>query len=493
MKTRTAPAGNRELKVTIEVEKATVDEALKAVAFSLAGRINIPGFRRSKVPYRVLERYVGRAALLAEAHEDLMQQALQHFLDQADITEPEHVELDEITDEPTSYAFTVSLEPYVDLPDDYYTLRIEPRELELTEQERAEEKAAVCDRLARLEEVASPIAWEDTVVLDIKGVVLDENQEPTDEMVLEDDEWEVALSEEYPLGPPNLEQEILGLTTGEEKQFVLTYPEDSESVYAGKSAQFDIRVLNVSRTVAAPWNAETIATVLDLDMEEEDRSQEEYETLFWQNMQSRKARSIFDEELAESLQLLQDASVVEYADASVENQIGLLVNQRLSGLAQFGIRNLETYLRYTNQSEAEFRESLREEAETDLVNKLLIWEFIKLENIQVPDDIQAQLHESSAMSARLLMESPPADMDENLTPDDVAAILSQQRMTEGLRHMGHNNLVEMYTDGVHSPNRYFVAMEGDLSDDAAPDAAPLAGEAVDEAASEPIEATTQAT
>ncbi len=458
MKAQTAPAGNRELRVTIEVDPSTVEGALKEVASKLAGRINIPGFRKSRIPYRVLERYVGRTALLAQAHEDLAQQALRYFLAEAQITEPEHVQLDKIADEPVVYTFTIALEPYVDLPTNYRALRIEPRDLELTAQEKEDEKAGLCDRFARREEVTGPIAWDDSVILDIKGVVLDENQEPTDEVVLEDDEWQVELSAEHPLGPPNLEQEILGLNTGDSKEFVLTYPEDSESVYAGRSAHFAIRVVTVERQMAAPWNAETLMAALELDPSEETRTLEEYEDIFWQRMSTQKATRIFDEELKESLQLLEDVSVVEFADASVDNQIDLLVNQRLSGLAHFGIRNLETYLRYTNQSEEEFRESLRTQAQTELVHKLLVWEFIRLEDIQISADVQRQLHEDAARNAEAAINAADPNRQPAMTENELAELLSQRQMTAHLLQMGHNALVELCTDGTHSPNQFLAAL-----------------------------------
>ncbi len=492
MKSQTAPAGNRELKVTVEMDQATVDSALQTVATSLAGRINIPGFRKSKVPYRVLERYVGRPALMAEAHEGLAQQALRFFLDEAGITEPEHVQLEKVTDEPTSYAFAVSLEPYVELLAEYRDLRIEPRVLELTAQEKEEEKAALCDGLAQMEETDSAIAWDDTVVLDIKGVVLDENLEPTDEVVLEDEEWEVEISEEHPLGPPNLEQEILGLKAGDAKEFVLTYPEESESVYAGKSARFAIRAVKVSRSAPAPWNAETIASALGLEVEGEARTLAEYEEILWERLSQRKAGEVFDEELTESLELLANTAVVEYADASVENQIDLLVNQRLSGLAQFGIRDLETYLRYTNQTEEEFRESLREQAETELVHKLLIWEFIRLEDIQIPEDEQQRVDAEAASSAQEIIESKTVKLDEGMTAENLAEFLSQQRMTANLRSLGHNALVELFTDGAHSPSTFFaVEEEVEAVEDESAEP-PNQAEAVNETAPVPVEATSQA-
>ncbi len=455
MKFRTAPAGNRELKVTVEMDQATVDNALKAVASNFAGRINIPGFRKSKVPYRVLERFVGRSALMAEAYEDLVRQALGYCLVELGITEPEQVESVAVTDEPTAYTFLISLEPYVELLPSYKTLRIEPEDLELTAEEKQEAQAELRERYASVVEVEDPIVWEDLVVLDIKGVILDENLEPTDEVVLEDDEWDVQLSAEHPLGPPNLEQEILGLKTGDDKQFVLTYPADSESVYAGKSAQFAIRVLRVSRPEPAPWNVKTLATALEIDTENENRTLEECEELFWQREQIEKAGQIFEVELSESLELLETAAVVEYADASVNNQLDLMVNEYMNNLTHLGVRDLETFLRYTNQTEEAFRESMRDRAEEELVHKLLIWEFIKLEDIQLDAELQASLAAEAARGAQELMATQADKIDENLTQDDVAEALNQQAMTANLSRVGRDALLVMYTGGVHSPSQFF--------------------------------------
>lgn len=464
MKAQTAPGANREIMVTIELDEDTVNAALRKVADTLAPRVAIPGFRRSRVPYRVLERYVGRAAMLSEAHEELGQSAIQTYLQEADLGEVESLTLERIEDQPVIYTFRIALEPYAELGD-YRELRIEVQELELTAEDRAREKSALLQQRAELAKVESPADWGDHVTLDIRSVILDEAQEPTEEVVLEDEAWQVMLDREHALTPPGLEQELLGQAPGTHKEFVLAYPEDSDSVHAGRSAHFTITVQSVERMQEAEWNADLLAQVLDEG--EATRTLAEYEEIFWRRMHDGKANQVFQAELEEAFALLESVSVLEFPAVSVEQQIDLLVNQRMHGLEQFGIRNLETYLRYTRQTQEEYRASLKPQAVANLKQNLLIWAFIEQEGIVISDEMEAQLIEDAQSQVKAVMQTEEAARNKDLSEKRLYENVLQHSLSEALRQLGRNALLELVTDGQHSITDYARASTVQGTDDAA--------------------------
>ena len=251
MKFQTAPAANREIRVTVEPDPKTVNNALAAVGNRLGRTINIPGFRKGKVPYRVVERFLGREALLEEAEPALVEQAIGAYLRSAGIEAVEAASLVERSTDPVQWTFLITLEPYVSLIDTYRDFRIEPRELEPTDEEREEFRQQTMHQSGERRTVDRPSKWGDTLTLTVHSVFLDEAGEPTDEVMLEDDDWIVDLDEEEPLSPPGLDEELLGVATGQERAFVLSWPEDSSSVHAGRSVKFEISVKDVEGWVAA--------------------------------------------------------------------------------------------------------------------------------------------------------------------------------------------------------------------------------------------------
>ena len=450
MKVQTAPVANRELRVTIELDESVVESALKEAASIAAQTITIPGFRKAKMPYRVIERYVGRPALLSQVHEKLANETIQAYLRESGLGEVENMAIETIQDDPLTYAFRLALEPYTALGD-YSELRIEPRALELTEAEREQEKARWQERHAEAAEVEAAADWQDWVTLHVKSVVLDEEGQPTDEVILEEEDWRVALEQEGTLQPPGLELEIIGLAKGQEKTFDLAYPEDSASVYAGKSVRFDLRVTSVERHVNPEWNAALLAEIMQ--DENGDRPLAEYEEVFWNRLNHDKAHRVFQEELEEACAALEEMSILEYPQSSVDAQVDLIISQRMRGLERLGVRNLETYLRYAQQTLEEFRASLEPEATAALKQNLLIWDFIQKNEIEIPADQQERLERQSAEQAVEMMNSDVGQR-EGVTLDGITSSLLQHSMSETLRHLGRNALLELCTEGVHSLVRY---------------------------------------
>lgn len=445
MKVTTAPADNREIRVTLELDAPRVDTALKTVAAALAPKVNIPGFRKAKVPYRVLERYLGRPAMLAEAHPRLRQEAIQQYLKDNRIEDAEKLILEREQDDPVAYTFRVVLEPYVALGD-FADLRVETRDLAWNEETQAEARDKILAEFTTLEAKNDAAAWGDAVTLQIKSVILDETRQPTDEIVLDEDAWEVELDPQFPLDPPGLDQEIVGQAPGARKEFVLTYPADGDSVHAGKAARFELAVTSVQSYQQPTWDAQLLARALG--EEEAAHPVEEYEQRLWQRAYELEARRIFDQELEDAFAALESVSVLEISNVTVENQIDALIEQRMRDLQQFGIRNLETYLRFAQQTLEQYRAALRPAALKIIKQNLMLWEFAACQGLAVPEAQQAELDAQARQLARELMQD--SRFQGKASEDGLHASLMQQGLSDALGRLGRNALLELVTNGAHS-------------------------------------------
>ena len=121
------------IEVTLTVEMAEEDENpfVERSYRRTVSRINVPGFRRGKAPRHIVERMIGRTALVQEALEFLVPETLHQVLQDQDVEAFAEPSI-EITDiEPVSFTATVPLEPSVDLRD-YRTIRVESESTEVS-------------------------------------------------------------------------------------------------------------------------------------------------------------------------------------------------------------------------------------------------------------------------------------------------------------------------------------------------------------------------
>ncbi|OUC08425.1 hypothetical protein RY27_09070 [Litorilinea aerophila] len=242
LKVSTEPKENRQLEMTIEVEQERVDQELRKAARKLAGQYRIPGFRKGKAPYHIVAQYVGLPALFNEFIEKLGEEVYRQALEQEQIEPYAPASLDIASLEPLTYRLTIPLEPKVDLGD-YRSLRLEEEEPVVEEAEIEEQLKQYLEQYAGWQEVDRPSQYGDMLTIDVKSVLVQEDAAEGEEtVVLDETDWDVTLDQENPMEPPGFDEALLGMRPGEEKEFVLSWPEDSQSIYAGKQARFHVKL-----------------------------------------------------------------------------------------------------------------------------------------------------------------------------------------------------------------------------------------------------------
>ena len=82
MKVKSEPIENRQMKLNIEIDAAEQEEYIDKTYKRLVKRINVPGFRKGKAPRNILERHIGREALVNEAMDDILPHVYAKALDE---------------------------------------------------------------------------------------------------------------------------------------------------------------------------------------------------------------------------------------------------------------------------------------------------------------------------------------------------------------------------------------------------------------------------
>ncbi|MCB8978539.1 MAG: trigger factor [Ardenticatenaceae bacterium] len=406
LKIQTEQDDKRQLLMTIEVPEERVEKQMRETARKLAKEVNIPGFRKGKVPYPVLLKRVGRDALRTEAVEDMLQSVFTEAIDEIDPEMYAPANFDDMEMEPLVLKFTIPLSPEVTLGN-YRELRKEIEPVEVAPEAVDEALERIQTRHQTLEDVERAVEAGDMVTLGGKGELIPTDEAETKEAE-ETEEDETAESEtstddnvifnsesvELVMEPKQLfwgqafVDNVVGMSAGDEKTFTITFPEDfEEEELAGREATFTINVLNVRSRNLPPLDDELAK--LEGTFETLDELRESIQKELQTNAEGEAKNALIESMIDD---LLEDATLV-YPPAAVESEIDGMVQNFKNQVTRAGW-TWEDFLQLQSTQEEQLRENFREGAEEQLKRQLVLRQFIFDEKLRITDeDIDAAIDE----------------------------------------------------------------------------------------------------
>lgn len=412
---------NRELLLTIEVDQARVDQELRKAARKVASQYRIPGFRKGKAPFNVIAQQVGLPALYNEFVEKLGDEVYRTALEQEELEPYARGALEDFTLDPLTYKLVMPMDPEIDLGD-YRALRVEETVPEVTDEAVEAQLERYRDQHAEWTEVDRPSEYGDRINIDIRSVIAPEEEGGDEVVVYDETDWEVTPDEEDPMEPAGFDEALLGLKPGDEKEFDLSWPEDSQSVHAGKTAHFSVKVNGIEAN-ERPALDDEFAQMIGPDFETIEDLRNNIRESITEQMEA-EAKNAYLEQVLDAL-LAQ--STLNYPNVVVEDQIDSMLNEIQMQLRRFGIEDMDMYFQQTGQTPEAMREGMREDAVKQAERNLLISELLRLESLEVSDeDLEARINEmtqgddseeSQQMAAFLRNESGRAILESQILRD----------------------------------------------------------------------------
>lgn len=390
LKVSVDPLEGREVRLTIEVSPARVEAALQQAARRLSGQVRIPGFRKGKVPFPIMLRYIGREALLEEALEPLTQDVYQEALTLTGIKPYAPGWLEDVRSEPPSLTLEiiVPLAPLVELGD-YRALRLEAPKAEVSDEMMKEALQTLRENQAVIEPVDRPVQLGDVVTMTIRG-------RANGQAIIRGDEVRIVLDAESNLPGPGFAQELVGAVPKQERTFTLHYPEDHPNVQAaGRDVEFHVVIHKVESRFLPPLDDdfaqsledEHIRTALDLRI----RMRQQLQETLQEELDADFGRQVLDK--------LVEQSRIEYPSMLVERELDDLMAEGDRDLRVQRRLTLDDLLKLQGKTRAAYREELRPRAEMRLKRGLALAEIVRREGLQVsPDEVKKEI---DAMSAAL--------------------------------------------------------------------------------------------
>ncbi|MBP2077420.1 trigger factor [Oceanobacillus polygoni] len=376
-------------QLTFEVPADEFNLALDKAFKKVSKDVQIPGFRKGKIPRGMFEKRFGVESLYQDAVDIVLPEAYSKAIDETDIfpiAQPE-VDIEQI-EKGKDLIFTaiVEVKPEVTLGD-YKGLEVEEESVEVTDEDVENEINAIRERHAELVvKEEGKIEDGDTAVIDFEGF-------------LDGEAFEGGKGEYHSLEIgsgsfiPGFEEKLIGKEAGEETEVEVTFPEEYHADnLAGKDAVFKVTIHEV-KSKELPELDDEFAKDVDDEVETLDelknKKREELESQRKQDADNKKREALIGQ--------ASDNTEVEIPDAMVETELDQMVREFEQQLQMQGM-TLEMYAQFSGQDKDALKEQMKEDAAKRVKTNLTLEAIVKAENIEASDeDVNAELEKMATM------------------------------------------------------------------------------------------------
>ena len=369
--------------LTVEVPAEEVNVGLDKAFKKVVKEINVPGFRKGKMPRQMFEKRFGVESLYQDAIDFILPDAYANAIEEAGVNPVDRPEIEIDTIEkgqPLVFTAKVTVKPEVALGE-YKGLEVAKPETEVTDEEIEEKLKENQERFAELAiKEDEAIVEGDTAVIDFEGFV-------------DGEVFEGGAGNDYSLEIgsnsfiPGFEEQLVGVKSGEEKEVDVTFPEEYHAAeLAGKKAMFKVKV-NEVKTKELPAMNDDFAKEIDSEVS----SLEELRTKMKEAAAAEKSSNADAALRDELVQKAAENATIDIPQAMIDSEMDRMMQDFEQRLTQQGM-NLELYFQFSGQDEAALREQMKGDAETRVRVSLTLEAIAAAENMEVTsEDIDKEL------------------------------------------------------------------------------------------------------
>jgi trigger factor len=398
------------VEVPFEELKSSLDEAYR----SIAAQVRVPGFRPGKVPARIIDQRIGRAAVLEEAINKALPKAYSDAVRETGVKalgQPD-IEVTQLEDnDHVAFTAEVDIRPEISVPA-YSGLAVTVSDAVVTDEEVQEQFDALRARFGTLKGVERPVQTGDFVSLDLQATV---NGEEVD--------GGSAQGLSYEVGSGNLveglDDAILGKNAGDSATFdsALTYGD-----HAGEQAQITVTVNSVKERELPEPDDEFAQLASEFDTVEELRAD------LRTRLDRVKVLGQGSEARDKVLELLVAQTEVPLPESSVKAEIEWREHDVVHQLGHDDAA-FEQYLQTEGKTREEFTAELREVAEKSVKTQFILDSIADAEAVSVSD---AELTEYIVRQAQRYGMQPQEFADQIMQAGNIAALVADVRRNKAL-------------------------------------------------------------
>lgn len=369
-------------KLTIEVSAEELEQALQKAYLKNKNKINVPGFRKGKVPRQMIEKMYGPEIFYDDAANALIPDAYAAASDECELKLVSRPAIDIVQIEkgqPFIFTAEVAVKPEVTLGE-YKGIEVEKTDTAATE----EEITAEVDK--ERENNSRTITIEDRAVQDGDMTVIDF------EGFVDGTAFDGGKGTDYPLTIgsgafiPGFEEQLVGAEIGKETEVNVTFPEEYHAKdLAGKAAVFKCTVKEIKVKELPEADDEFAMDVSEFD------TMEEYRADLKKKIEERKTADAKAKKEDAVIEKIIEGAAMDIPDAMIETQAEYLVDDFAQRIQMQGM-SMEQYMQYTGATLESMTNQMKPQAKKRIESRLVLEAVAAAENIEIGDEeIEAEM------------------------------------------------------------------------------------------------------
>lgn len=367
---------NNTAKLTIEVPAEELDKAIQKAYQKNKSKFNIPGFRKGKVPFAMVEKMYGAGVFYEDAANDLIPEAYANAAEESglEIVARPEISVTQIEKgKPFIFEAEVTLKPEVKLGK-YKGVKVEKIDVTVTDEDVQAELDKVKEQNARLVSADDKAVEDgDQTIIDFEGFV-------------DGVAFEGGKGEDYPLTIGShsfidtFEEQLIGKKVGEETEVNVTFPEEYQAEeLAGKPAMFKVTIKEIKVKEYPELDDDFAQDVSEFD------TLDEYKADIKKNLEEQKAADAEKEKESQVIEAIVKDAEMDVPEKMIEAQAQQMVEEFAQNIAMQGI-SFEQYMQFTGATVEQLTEQVKPQAQARVESSLVLEAIVKAENIEASEE-----------------------------------------------------------------------------------------------------------
>ena len=385
MNVKSTERNGNETTIVVEIDKELMESGVNKAYMKARKNIMIPGFRKGKAPRKMIESMYGAHVFYEDGLEEIFPQVYQFAVVDQGFKAVGRPSLNDMQiSEDNIVTLTISTEVYPEVTlGEYKGLEVEKAEVSVSDEQVQSELDRMAENVASTETVERAAEMGDTANIDFEGF---DNGVPFEGG--KGDNFDLKLGSGQFV--PGFEEQIVGMTAGEEKDIDITFPEDYHKELAGKAVVFHVKLNKVTVTNVPAQDDEFAKDVSEFDTLEELRNDIRAKAL---EKAQKQADSAFEQaavdKAAENTTVDMPKGLVE---AELDNQM-----ERFAYQLQMSGYSMDQYAKMMGGDVSTMRSAFRPTAEKQAKVNVTLEKIVEVEGISATDEeIEAEYQELAA-------------------------------------------------------------------------------------------------
>ena len=363
-----------EATIVVEIDKDLMESGINKAYMKARKSIRIPGFRPGKAPRKMIEAMYGAHVFYEDGLEEIFPEVYDFAVVKQDVKaigRPNLTDMQISEENIVTLTLTTEVYPEVTLGQ-YKGLEVEKAEAVVTDEQVQAELDRMAQNVASTETAEKAAEMGDTANIDFEGF---DNGVPFDGG--KGDNFDLKLGSGQFV--PGFEEQVVGMTAGEEKDINITFPEDYHAELAGKAVVFHVKLNKVTVTNVPELDDEFAKDVSEFDTLEELKADIRAKAL---EQAQKQINSTFENAAVE---MAAENTTVEMPKALVESELDSQM-ERFAYQLQMSGYSMEQYAKMMGGDITTMRNAFRPAAEKQAKISVTLEKIVEVEGITLTDE-----------------------------------------------------------------------------------------------------------